>query len=168
MKKLMICGLIAGQALLGAQPASAAGMVSGAEHEIGAFGGIRLRVPLDGKAGERRASIGLTLAPTARTESLRGPSRTRIGEGLELGLAGAGPAQLSIAGTQLSRFVQGGESPRGSRAGVADVPRLRGDPGARIGRRAVGGDARDIRGAAATEGGGRWAGRASRRPAARR
>lgn len=121
MKKLMIYGLLAGQAMLAAQPATAAGMVSGAEHQVGAFGGLRLHVPLDGEAGERGARLGLALAPTSRTESLRGDSRTRIGEGLELGISGAGPAQLSMAGTPLSRLAQGGDAPRGPRAGISTV-----------------------------------------------
>ena len=121
MKGLTIAALIAGQALAGAQPAQAAELTENRTQQMGAFAGLRLRMPLDSEARQRRLRAGLTLAPTMHSRSASGESRMRMGEGLELGLAGDEPVRLSLGGTPVSRLVQGPAGPDGRRAGVSTV-----------------------------------------------
>ena len=121
MKRLMIAALLASQALAAAQPAMAAEQTGGRTQQMGAFGGIRLRVPLDGRAGERQVRAGLTLAPTLQTRNARGETRTRIGEGLELGFNGDDRVRLTLAGAPVSRLAQGEAEPDGRRAGVSTL-----------------------------------------------
>ena len=119
MKKSIIAALIAGQLLTAAQPAFAAGLTGSPTQQMGAFAGFRLRVPLDGNAQQRQIRAGLTLAPTMHSRMIGGESRLRIGEGLELGMAGGGPARLSLAGTPVSQLAQGPRGPDGRRLGVS-------------------------------------------------
>ena len=104
LKKLMIAALLGAQVMAAAQPAMAAELESNSDQRMGAFGGLRVRVPLDGNARQRQVRAGLAVAPTLHTRTLDGESRLRIGEGLELGLRGREPVRLSIAGQDLRRL----------------------------------------------------------------
>lgn len=102
MKGMTIAALIAGQL---SAPALAADLVAAEETRAGAFGGLRISVPLDGARREQRpVRAGLTIAPTLQARNLEGEARTLIGQGLELGVAGRGPVTLSLAGTRLHRL----------------------------------------------------------------
>ena len=104
MKTLIMSALLAGQLLAAAQPALAAELETNGHQRMGAFGGLRVRLPLDGIVRDRQRRAGLTIAPTLHTRTRDGESRLRIGEGLELGLRGREPMRLSIAGQDLRRF----------------------------------------------------------------
>jgi hypothetical protein len=106
IRKLTICALLVAQVST-AVPASAAELTDGRTQQAGAFAGFRLRLALDGDARRRPLRAGLAVAPTIHSQSLRGETRTRIGEGLELGIVGDGPVRVSLAGTPVSRLVQG-------------------------------------------------------------
>lgn len=119
MKKLLIAALLAGQ-ILGAAPVAAQTYSPVRDAGTGTFSGVRLRVPFGGPAREQ-VRAGFTFAPVARTEHLDGRVRTRIGEGLEFGFNGRGPAQFSLAGTPVSQLVQGRAGPTGERRGVSTL-----------------------------------------------
>ncbi|MGZ8312548.1 MAG: hypothetical protein ACXWUX_12285 [Allosphingosinicella sp.] len=121
MKRLMIAALLGGQLATVAQPALAAELDEVRTQQMGVFGGVRVRVPLDGAARQRPIRAGLTVAPALQSRGLQGDTRTRIGEGAELGIAGNEPVRLSIAGTPVSRLARGGDGPDGPRAGVSDL-----------------------------------------------
>jgi hypothetical protein len=105
MKRLTITALLAGQLAAVAPPAVAAELSEVRTQEMGAFGGVRLRVPLDGGAtGDRQIRAGLAVAPTLQVRDITGASRTRIGEGLELGFNGDDRLRLSLAGEDVSRL----------------------------------------------------------------
>jgi len=104
MKKLLIGALVAGQLLTAAQPALAAAPGADEQARMGAFGGVRIRLPLDGDARQRRLTAGLTLAPTMHARTPEGALRLRIGEGLELGAQGREPVRLSIGGRDFRRL----------------------------------------------------------------
>jgi len=124
MKKIIIGALIASQIGLAAQPAMAADLTSdrtSVAQRQGAFAGARLRVPLGGsKSNKIRA--GLTVAPLVQGRSNSGEIRTRLGEGLEFGIAGETrkPA-LSFAGTPVSQLAQGKAGPAGAKKGVSTI-----------------------------------------------
>ena len=120
MKRLMLTALVAGQLMASTQPAMAAELADGQTQQIGGFGGVRVRIPLDGGA-QRQVRAGLTIAPALQTRDLSGESRTRIGEGLELGLTGDEPLRLSVAGTPVSQLARGPVGPDGQRVGVSDL-----------------------------------------------
>src|SRR5688500_20360703 len=107
MKKLMIAMLLAGQLSAAVAPAAAAELDRHAAPQMGAFGGLRVRLPLDGHVQQRRVRAGLTLAPTLQSRRANGEVRTRIGEGLELGLTQGERPQLSLAGTPVSQLARG-------------------------------------------------------------
>lgn len=105
MKRMTIAALAAAQLLGAAGPASAADLVSAEETRAGAFGGLRISVPIDGvRRDVRPIRAGLTIAPTLQARNLQGETRTLIGQGFELGIAGRGPVTLSLAGTRLDRL----------------------------------------------------------------
>jgi hypothetical protein len=104
MKKLMIAALIGAQLLASAPPALAAQPDSVRDQQAGAFGGLRVRLPLGGDRRERQLRAGLTLAPTLNSRLADGESRLRIGEGVEFGLRGREPMRLSIAGQDVRRL----------------------------------------------------------------
>ena len=120
MKKLLAAVLIASQVLGTAAPAFAQGYAPVRETQAGTFGGVRVRIPFGGAAREPMRA-GLAFAPTARTEHQDGRVRTRIGEGLEFGIVGREPLQFSLAGTPVSRLVQGRAGPDGRRMGVSTI-----------------------------------------------
>ena len=121
MKRVTIAALLAAQLLTAAPPVIAAELTDGRTQEMGAFGGVRVRVPLDGRVGQRRLRAGLTVAPTLQTRSANGEVRTRIGEGLEFGLNGDDQFRVSLAGTPVSRLAQGPAGPDGRRLGVSTL-----------------------------------------------
>jgi hypothetical protein len=102
MKIFVSAALAAAQTAAVAQPAFAAEIQREATAATGTFGGLRLRVPLDGRRNERAPRLGLAFAPTVHTMGEDGAARLRIGEGLEFGFSGrrASPS-LSIAGRRL-------------------------------------------------------------------
>ena len=122
VKKLVIAALVSAQ-LSAAQPAFAAQLGVGQQTRMGVFAGAQLRLPLGGSRAEAapRASVGI--APIARSQSLDGASRTRIGQGLQLSLQPNRPVELSLAGTRLDRLglAAGGQMPDGQRAGVSTL-----------------------------------------------
>jgi hypothetical protein len=104
MNKLVIGALLAGQLQLAAQPAFGAQLEPVGDQRMGAFGGLRVRVPFGGVATDRRLRAGLTVAPVLQDRLASGETRLRMGEGVELGLRGREPLRLSIAGRDLRRF----------------------------------------------------------------
>ena len=115
MKKLTIVALAAALSLTVAQPAGAAEAATAYETRPGAFAGLRVRVPLDGNARQQQIRAGLAVAPTLQTRATDGATRTRIGEGLELGVALRSPVALTLAGTRIDRLA----APDSRRAGVS-------------------------------------------------
>lgn len=120
MKKLLIAALVATQVMATATPALAQSHAPVRETETGAFGGVRVRIPLGGPAREP-IRAGLAFAPVSRTDHQDGRVRTRIGEGLEFGVVGREPAQLSLAGTPVNRLAPRGAGPDGQRLGVSTL-----------------------------------------------
>jgi len=124
MKKLTIAALISAQLLTAAQPVLAADLAENRARtsETGLFAGFRLRVPLAGEADRQPVRAGFAVAPTVQSRALNGGEvRTRFGEGLEFGFNGREPVGLSVAGTPVSRLVQGPDSPQGEKAGVSTI-----------------------------------------------
>ena len=122
MKRAMMAALLGGQLMTAVQPALAADLIERDTPLMGAFAGVRLRMPLGDRAPQRLRA-GLTLAPTMHVRGSDGAARTRFGEGLELGLAPNRPLELSFAGTRLDRFGvrPDGNAPGGRRAGVSTL-----------------------------------------------
>jgi hypothetical protein len=98
MRKLMIAALLGGQLLAAAQPALAADFAASEPERMGAFGGVRVRMPLGGSEGQRQVRAGLTVAPTLRGDGIDGERPLHIGEGVELGYRAGRPLSLSVAG----------------------------------------------------------------------
>lgn len=122
MKKTIILALCAAQ-LTTATPAFAAdlpGDPGARTHHLGTFAGARLRVPLGGE-GDRKPRAGLAVAPLMQGRQADGTVRTRFGEGVEFGLNGGQKAELSVAGTPVSRLAQGKAGPEGRKAGVSTI-----------------------------------------------
>ena len=109
MKKLTIATLLAGQLSAAATPAMGAELDRHAAPQMGAFGGVRVRLPLDGDRRDRQLRAGLAVAPTVLSRTGDGETRLRIGEGLEFGIRGREPARLSLAGQDLRRLAVQGE-----------------------------------------------------------
>ena len=121
MKKLLIASLLSAPVLASATPAMAQDFSASREIETGGFAGARVRIAFGGSARRDPIRAGLTFAPTVRVDYSDGRSRTRIGEGLEFGIAGNAPLKLSIAGTPVSQLAQGRRGPDGQRLGVSTV-----------------------------------------------
>lgn len=98
MKMVTIAALIGAQLLAAAQPVMAAELETNADQRMGAFGGLRVRLPLGGNVRDRNLRAGLTLAPALQSRVASGESRLRIGEGLELRVRGREPMRLMIGG----------------------------------------------------------------------
>lgn len=109
MKTLMIAALLGAQMLTAAIPAAGAELDRHAAPQMGAFGGLRVRLPLDGDRSRRQLRAGLAIAPTTHSRTADGETRLRIGEGLEFGVRGRAPARLSLAGQDLRRLAAQGE-----------------------------------------------------------
>lgn len=101
MKKVLIATLLAAQ--LASTPAFGAEIVEAESQRMGTFGGVRLRVPLGADPQAKGVRAGLTVAPTLHSQRADGTSRTRFGEGLELGVQAGRPA-LSLAGRPIHRL----------------------------------------------------------------
>ena len=104
MKKLMIGALLCAQLQVAAQPAWGAELEPVGDQRMGAFGGLRVRLPFGGTPGDRRLRAGLTLAPVLQDRFASGETRLRIGEGFEFGLRGRDPLHFSIAGRDVRRL----------------------------------------------------------------
>ena len=115
MKKMAMAALLAGQLVVSVQPALGADLTETRSREMGAFAGLRVRMPLDGDARQLRIRAGLALAPAMHSRSAAGETRSRIGEGLEFGLVGHEPGRFSIGGTPVSQLGQGPIGPDGRR-----------------------------------------------------
>jgi len=108
MKNYLLAGLVAAHSLVAAQPAAAAGFEEMTTAQSGTFTGARIRLSLGGRQHDRKFRAGLTIAPTLRNQAISGETRTRFGEGLELGFAGERPLTLSLGGRPVSRLLPGG------------------------------------------------------------
>ena len=115
MKKLMIAALIVGQLLASAAPVSAAELTGSQEIQGGAFGGMRLRVSLGGRAHDQRIRAGFALAPTVSSRAQDGAVRTRIAEGLEFGYRSGHRVSFSIAGLDLQQRLGAAQDNDGNR-----------------------------------------------------
>jgi hypothetical protein len=102
IKQLTMAALVSAQLGIAAAPAAAADLGRAEEQRIGTFGGVTVRVPLDGSRRVHPVRAGLTLAPTLAARGSDGSATTRIGEGLELGYrSDAAAPGLSLAGRRL-------------------------------------------------------------------
>ncbi len=102
IKQLTMAALVSAQLGIAAAPAAAADLGRAEEQRMGTFGGLTVRVPLDGSRRDHPVRAGLTLAPTLATRGSDGSSTTRIGEGLEFGYRSDAPIGVSLAGRRLS------------------------------------------------------------------
>ena len=117
MKRFVTVAVIATQL---AVPAAAAPLDAsqGADSRMGAFFGARLRISLDAQPRER-IHAGVGVAPTLRMTGIDGARRSRIGEGLELGLSESGASGLAFAGQPISQLVEQGQGPQSQRRNVS-------------------------------------------------
>jgi hypothetical protein len=118
MRKVTIAALLAAQLAAAAQPALAADFAASQEQRVGAFGGLRLRIPLDGAPRQRQIRAGLAFAPALHSQSGDGAVRMRIGEGVELGYRSGHPLAFSLAGQDLAR-TRLGAAEEGRRGGLS-------------------------------------------------
>jgi len=108
MKTYVLAGLVAAQTFVAIQPAAAASLEETTTVQRGTFAGARIRISLGGRQQDQKFRAGLTVAPTLRSQTISGETRTRIGEGLELGFTGKRPLALSLAGRPVSGLLPGG------------------------------------------------------------
>jgi hypothetical protein len=116
MKKLLVAALVSAQLSAGG-PAFAADLTRTETQQMGAFGGLSLRIPLDGRRDRRQVRAGIAFAPMLQSRAQDGAVRTRIGEGLEFGIGGNRPPALRIGGTPVDRI----GAPDGRRANISTV-----------------------------------------------
>jgi len=119
MKTYVLAGLVAAQMIVAAPPAAAANLDQATTLQSGTFAGARIRLSLGGKQQDREFRAGLTVAPTLRSQTISGETRTRIGEGLELGFTGERPLSLSFAGRPVSRLLPGTGKPGDDKLGLS-------------------------------------------------
>ena len=103
MKMITATALVAAQLASAASVSAAdlAGPAEASQTRMGAFAGGRLRVELGGRH-DRRARVGLALAPYSESRAGDGRTTFRYGEGFEFGIAGREPAQVRMAGHRLT------------------------------------------------------------------
>lgn len=89
------------------------------QREMGAFGGVRLRVALGGNRSQPKVRGGLAFAPTMHSRAGQGAAQVDFGEGLEFGHRSGRRLSLSAAGQDIG----------GNRAGVARADGEDGDGG---------------------------------------
>jgi hypothetical protein len=118
MRSSILAALVAAQFSLSAQPLLAAELDANEQSRLGMFGGVQLRMPLGGARAEP-PRVGLTLAPTLRSQRIDGASATRVGQGLELSLATRRP-ELRLAGTRFDRL-HTLAAPDGRRANISTL-----------------------------------------------
>jgi hypothetical protein len=121
VREKIAAALIAAMAVSAAQPVMAADLGFVQDQRPGAFGGLRLRLPLDGPRRQQRLRAGLAIAPTMHVQNGEGASRLRFGEGLEFGFAGSERARVSLGGVPVNRLAQGPAGPDGQRMGVSTL-----------------------------------------------
>jgi len=119
MKTYVLAGLVAAQTIVAAQPAAAANLDQTTTIQSGTFAGARIRLSLGGKQRDREFRAGLMVAPTLRSQTISGETRTRIGEGLELGFAGGRPLALSLAGRPVNHLLPGTGKPGDDKLGLS-------------------------------------------------
>ena len=107
LKNYLIAAIVTAPYIFAAQPAAAAGFEEMATVQSGTFAGARIRLSLGGKQQNQKFRAGLTVAPTLRSQTVSGQTRTRFGEGLELGFTGERPLALSLAGRPVSSLLPG-------------------------------------------------------------
>jgi len=71
--------------------------------EVGAFAGLRLRLPLGGPPRERQVRAVVTVAPTLHSFDDDRAVRARIGEGFQIGYRSDGQRTFSLAGYDFAR-----------------------------------------------------------------
>lgn len=108
MKNYVLAGLVAAQSIVAAQPAAAAPFEQMTNVQRGTFAGARIRISLGGRQHDQKFRAGLAIAPTMRSQTISGETRTRIGEGLELGFSGERSPAFSLGGQPVSRLLPGG------------------------------------------------------------
>ncbi len=86
-----------------ASPPALSGFNSAQDVRMGAFFGLRLRLPLGGPDRERQVRAVLTMAPTVHRVDSEGALRSRTGEGIEIGFRSDGKRTFSLAGQDLDR-----------------------------------------------------------------
>lgn len=119
MKILVSAALATSQVAIAAQPAFAAEIQREAAAATGTFGGLRLRVPLDGHRNERAPRLGLAFTPTVHTMGEDGAARMHIGEGLEFGFSDRRQTlALSLAGRRLAAAQDEGGSREDEEGGI--------------------------------------------------
>jgi len=118
MRKFLIAGLIATQALTPAAASRLGPQAAPGAQEAGVFAGARVRLPLGGPERHQRVSAGFVAAPMLMIDRADGSRGSRIGEGLEFGAPGSARPGLSLAGRTI---VPGSPSPTGQRAGVSTI-----------------------------------------------
>jgi hypothetical protein len=108
MKNYVLAGLVATQSIVAAQPAAAAPFEEMTTDQSGTFAGARIRLSLGGRQHERKFRAGLAIAPTLRSQTISGETRTRIGTGLEFGFAGERSLAWSLGGRPVSCLLPSG------------------------------------------------------------
>ena len=110
MKKHMLVVLVVALSIVATQPAAAAAadLEEMTTVRSGTFTGARIRILLGGPQHEQTIRAGLTIAPTWRSQTIMGETRTRFGEGLELGFGGKHPLAVSLGGRRISSLLLGG------------------------------------------------------------
>jgi len=108
-----------------AQPLAAAELAAEQHSRLGAFGGVRIQVPFGARGAEAAPRVGLAFGPMRQSRSIDGATRTRFGDGLELGFGGGERnPRLTLAGTRIDRLglAPNGRAPEGGhRAGVSTL-----------------------------------------------
>ena len=108
-----------------AQPLAAAELATEQQSRLGAFGGVLMQVPFGARGAEAAPRVGLAFGPMRQSQSIGGATRTRFGDGLELGFGGGERgARLTLAGTRIDRLglAPNGHAPEGGhRAGVSTL-----------------------------------------------
>ncbi len=121
LKKMLVGGLIAAQVFV--PPLAAAELGLRESNRVGAFAGVRMRLPLDGQSSDRQMRAELALAPAVHSRSGEGQGRTRFGDGLSFGIRRDQVPELRLAGTRIDRLglAPNGSAPDGQRAGVSTL-----------------------------------------------
>lgn len=115
MKALIIASLLAGSIGSAASAASLDAGQGGAERQMAAFAGARLRLPI---GGNERPQAGLAVTSTLRSGT---GSDLRFAKGMELGFSGDRSVRLMLGGTPASRLAQGSQGPDGRKLGVSTL-----------------------------------------------
>ena len=121
MKSLIGVALCVAQVAGAATAAQAADLhrdAGSSRSTLGAFAGARLSVPL-GAGRERKLRAGLTVAPLLQRQQSDGSLRTRVGEGVELGVSG--DEKVGLTFTPLARLAETRPGPKGRKLGISTL-----------------------------------------------